>query len=130
MTIATAPINEVLYQCEKRHVTKRNWHAQVVDFPRTVNCSTCHKDAQFVGSTIEPTDEVVPDPKRLRKGFLEDEFEETKPEPEEDNRPLNPDSPGGFTAGHLRALHERRTEEELEALLAERLAVLRSRRNM
>lgn len=124
METANAPVVEVLYVCERRHVTVMRFHAQVKDFPKNWNCSTCHTKASYVASANTPTEEHVPDPKKLTVDMLEpeDAFDDT------DESFLTIGDKGRFTIGHLKALYERRTPEELEALLQERLAILRAQR--
>lgn len=128
----SAPTIDVMYQCAQSHVSEIKYHAQVTDYPKTIACKRCHKEAKFIASSKTPTDEYIPDPKRLRVDMKGSELVEDEPELiddlELDSRPLSENVPGGFTFGHLKALKERRTNEELEALLQERLEILRASR--
>lgn len=118
--IAGAPTVEVLYMCEGKHVTPVVFHAQVKDFPKQWDCKVCHKNAKYVASSHIPTDEYVPDPKKLSSELREPTDAEIDEAAGESftNR-------GNFTFGHLQALRERRSQEELESLLKERLEILR-----
>lgn len=113
-----APTIEVLYICDRKHITTVKYHAQVIDFPRTSNCRQCHEKSKYVASAATPTDEHVPDPKKLSVDLRGD-----SEGVEEDDHISNS---GRFTSGHLQALHERRTNEELEAILQERLEWVRA----
>lgn len=125
MATPEAPTVEVLYVCDAKHVTDIRFHAQVKDFPKTWNCVTCHKKAKYVASANTPTEEYVPDPKKLTADMLDPD----DPAEDDDNY-LTIGGDGRYTVGHLRALYERRTREELEALLEERLTMLRNSRRV
>lgn len=123
---ANAPTQTVLFVCEAQHSTEVKFHAQVTELPPQWDCSSCHKPARFVASVTPQSDEVVPDP---RRGYVDPSV--LNPEQDEDTdvyKGLLPrEKYSHFTPEHHAALRARRTEEELEALLAERLAILRSR---
>ena len=115
-----APFVEVVYMCDGKHVSTIKFHAQVRDYPKSWNCVTCHKKARYIASASTPTDEYVPDPKKLSAEMKSDD--DTFNDPSE--KTISDE--GRYTYSHLQALRERRTQEELEALLNARLEALRA----
>lgn len=115
-----APTVEVLYICEMKHVTTVKFHAQVKDFPKSWNCGSCHRKNKYIASASTPTDEYIPDPKKMSAELRNDNGDTDL---DEEDVTVGTER---YTRGHLQALHERRTNEELEALLQERLEWVRA----
>lgn len=125
---ASAPTQKVVFVCEAGHVTEKRFHVQVKELPSQWDCATCHKPAKFAASVTPQSDETVPDP---RRGYVDPNVLHAGEEEQEDaleQKSPTPDYSGGFfTPEHHAALRARRTEAELEALLQERLTILRTR---
>lgn len=118
-----APFTEAMYMCDNKHMTTVKFHAQVKDFPKYWDCTTCHQNAKYIASAGMPTNEVVPDPKKLSPEMVE----KVEPEVEEDFEFYDSfeSDTDGFTNTHIQSLFERRSVAELEALLESRLEAFR-----
>lgn len=121
----SAPMKVVSYLCAQKHVTEVRFHVQVEKIPQTWACERCHQKARFIGVYSPHSDERVPDP---RRGYVdqslygEDDDTDLRFAPESEREKFGS---GAFTKEHFEALMSRRSKEELEDLLASRLAKLR-----
>ena len=97
------------------------FHVQVKELPAQWDCKVCHKPAQFAASVTPQSDEKVPDP---RRGYVDPSV--LNPVVEDTQSKFIPSPTDFFTPEHHAAVRARRTEAELEALLEERLAILRA----
>lgn len=118
---ANAPTQTVVFTCEAGHVTEVLFHVQVKELPAQWDCKVCHKPARFAASVTPQSDEKVPDP---RRGYVDPSV--LNPVVEDTQSKFIPSPTDFFTPEHHAAVRARRTEAELEALLEERLAILRA----
>lgn len=117
-TYSDANVTKAVYSCEKGHLTTLGFSPRVRSFPKYQDCRTCFAPAEYTSSVTKINrrgEKVVP--RTVNSGYLaeEDVFQ----------KPLLQYSEGEFTASHYKALFQRRTKAELEALLERRLQEVR-----